>query len=78
MNYLLFTTTRCPKCPEFKAVVADKVTNEGRVLNELDPDFGELAAQHNVTAAPTIIFFDEGGEVFRTSDLSELDSFLNN
>lgn len=78
MSYLLFTTTRCPKCPEFKAAVAAKVQGEGRVLSELDPDFGELASVYGVTAAPTILFFQGEHETFRTSDLSELDSFLNN
>ena len=76
MNYLLFTTTRCPKCPEFKKFVADHVTFEGTVLNETMPEFGDRIAEYEVSNAPTIIIFDEGREVFRGSETYELEAFL--
>ncbi len=77
MNYLLFTTTRCPKCPEFKKFVTDNVSFEGKILNETMEEFGDLIADYDVSNAPTIIIFDDGREVFRGSETYELEGFLN-
>jgi hypothetical protein len=77
MNYLLFTTTRCPKCPEFKEFVADNVTFDGTILDETLPEFHDKIAEYGVANAPTIIVFDGETEVFRGSEVYELEGFLN-
>ncbi len=77
MNYLLFTTTRCPKCPAFKEFVAENVTFSGEVLDEMSPDFPEKSMDLGITVAPTIVVFNEkGSEIFRANETDELDGFL--
>lgn len=76
MNYLLFTTTQCPKCPEIKKFVSEKVILPGRILNETMPDFGDLIGEHGVSAAPTMIVFEKGQEVFRGNEISEIEDFI--
>jgi thioredoxin-related protein len=76
MNYICFTTTSCPKCPEFKSFIAENIKFEGEILDETKPNFMEIISSHNVTAAPTILIFDSKKEVFRTSEIYELGEFL--
>lgn len=77
MHYLLFTTTTCPKCPAFKEYVSENADFEGEMIDENSEEFMAKAQELNVTAAPTIIIFEDEDEIFRTSDTSELDSFLS-
>ena len=76
MNSLLFTTTRCPKCPEFKQFVADNVSFDGVILDETMSGFHDKIAEYSVSNAPTIIIFEEDKEVFRGSETYELEEFL--
>lgn len=76
MNYLLFTTTRCPKCPAFRAYVEENLDMEGEVIDENIPDFGKRIADSHVANAPTILIYDGDEEVFRTSEVGELEEFL--
>ena len=76
MNYILLTTTRCPKCPAFKAFVADNVPFEGQIYDETCPEFMDLVQKWNATAAPVMIILDGDTEVFRTSDMAALADFL--
>ncbi|MDH3324774.1 MAG: hypothetical protein OEL89_03990 [Candidatus Peregrinibacteria bacterium] len=76
MNYILLTTTACPKCPEFKQFVVDNVTFEGVLLDETNPEFTNRIAELGVTAAPTMVIFEDEKEIFRTSETYELQDFL--
>jgi len=76
MNYICFTTTSCPKCPEFKSFITQNVKFEGEIWDETKPNFMEKISEHDVTAAPTILIFDNGEEVFRTSEIYDLGEFL--
>ncbi len=76
MRYLLFTTTTCIKCPEFKAFVEDKIDFEGEILNEQSADFAESLTRYGVSTAPTILIFEDDTELLRTSELFELEEFL--
>ncbi len=77
MHSLLFTTTTCPKCPAFKAFVAEHVKLPVEVLNETIPHFLDKIGEYGVTNAPTLIVFDDGGkEIFRTSEVYEAEEFL--
>ncbi len=77
MHYLLFTTTRCPKCPDFKNFVAEKISFKGECLNEQHSDFQRLAAKFGVTMAPSILIFsDQNERLLCTSETHELETFL--
>lgn len=78
MHYLLFTTTHCPKCPEFKNFVHENVSFPGEAFDETHPEFSDKIAAADVTNAPTIIVWDEEHEVLRTSEIIELRDFLSN
>ncbi len=77
MTSLLFTTTTCPKCPAFKTFVAERISFPVEILNETMPNFSDKIAEYGVTNAPTLIVFDDGGkEIFRGSELYEVEEFL--
>lgn len=81
MYYLLFTTTQCPKCPSFKEFVERNVHFPGKIIDERDDKFHQLAREFSISSVPNILVFeDESLEsaVCRTGELSELYSFLNN
>ncbi len=77
MNYILFTTTQCPKCPAFKGFVAEHVAFEGEILNEQSPNFMDNIKQYGVANAPTIVILEGAEEIFRTDDISQLQDFLD-
>lgn len=77
MKYVLFTTTRCPKCPDFKIFVSQNVELPGKILDETMPEFSEKIGAFGVTNAPTIIFLDDQDqEVFRSSETYEITDYL--
>ena len=77
MNYLLFTTSKCHKCPEFKEYIRMHIDFNGTILDENSPDFSNTAKEFNITSAPHfIIFNDDNNILFRTGDLSELATFI--
>ncbi len=76
MHYLLFTTSQCPKCPEFKAFVSEQVQFEGEILDETAEGFMDQIRAAGVSAAPTIILFEGEKEVFRTDEIYQLQDFL--
>lgn len=78
MNYILFTTTRCPKCPAFKQFVAENIQFEGVILNEQSQNFMDNIKQFGVSNAPTIVILENTKEIFRTSEISQLQEFLAN
>ena len=77
MNYLLFTTTRCQKCPEFKNFVQENIEFEGEILNETMDNFTDMIVTHNATSAPLLIIFNnKEEELFRTTEIYELQEYL--
>ena len=79
MNALLFTTTRCPKCPAFKEFVGENISFPVTILDETMAEFSDEIANYGVANAPTIIVFGEDGEeVFRGTETYELGEFLKN
>lgn len=79
VNYLLFTTTTCPKCPAMKAWVAENLAwCPGEMLDNSAKDFLDRALTHSVTAAPTFILFAEDElPIFRTDDISTLADYFS-
>jgi glutaredoxin len=78
MHYILFTTTHCNKCPAMKSFVKDKVKFSGKILDENSEDFREEVAKNNLTSAPTFIVHDKNQEIFRSSEIYEIEEFLKN
>ncbi|MFA6458455.1 MAG: hypothetical protein WCV72_03655 [Patescibacteria group bacterium] len=77
MRYLLFTTTTCPKCPAVKSFVAAEIKFAGETLDNTAPDFGEKVQKFGVQNAPTFLIFDAADqEIFRGSEVSEIQDFL--
>ena len=79
MKYILFTTETCPKCPEVKTYIKEKISFEGELLDNTAPNFMELAGEYGVTGAPTMIIFNDAKkEIFRGSETYEIEDFLKN
>jgi hypothetical protein len=78
MKYLLITTATCPKCPAIKKFVTEKITFAGAILDNTSSDFATRIAKFNVTAAPTLLIFDQKNkEIFRGTEIYEVEEFLN-
>lgn len=71
--YSYFYRNTCPKCPPVKKYI-NNLPIDGKDIN-VDNDSGiEQAIVHNVTASPTVIFFDHSGEeLFRANDIEKLE-----
>jgi len=77
MRYLLFATMACPKCPTIKTFVAENLDFPGEILDDTTPDFLERAGKFQITAAPTLLIFDENDtEIFRGNEVVEIADFL--
>lgn len=77
MRYLLFTTTSCPKCPAVKNFVAAEIKFAGEILDNTALDFGEKVQKFGVQNAPTFLIFDDADqEIFRGSEVAEIQDFL--
>jgi len=76
MNYILFTTSQCPKCPAFKEFVAKNIKFDGEILNEQSPNFMDNIKQFSVHNAPTMVILNGTEEIFRTDEVSQLQGFL--
>jgi len=80
MNYLLFTTTQCPKCPAFKEFVQKFIKFPGKIINETDESFRSLALEFAVSSVPTLLVFEDDNQeqaVLRTSEAADVYSFMN-
>ena len=76
MNYILFTTTQCPKCPAFKEFIAENIDFDGEIINEQNSNFMDNVKIFGVSNAPTIVILENEKEVFRADDISQLAEFL--
>lgn len=80
MHYLLFTTTRCPRCPSFKEFVQKFVKIPGEILDENNPSFQNLASQYGVSTVPTFVVLkdEDPNAILQTNETSDIYSFINN
>ncbi|MBP9761254.1 MAG: hypothetical protein KBD15_03390 [Candidatus Magasanikbacteria bacterium] len=79
MNYLLFTTSTCPKCPLFKDFVQKHLHVQGEIIDQHDTQFEPLSREFVVSHVPTLLVFeDEQREtaVLRTSEISDVYEFI--
>lgn len=61
MTYLLFTTLRCPKCPEAKEWFISQLDMDYEIVTfETHPMARELAAKYGIMSVPTVVNEDTG------------------
>ena len=63
-KYKLFTTPTCPSCPPVKEFMKG-VEMKGEMVDASTPEGLEDARKYGVSAVPTVLFFDEKGEVVK-------------
>ena len=69
---LLFTTSTCPKCVMAKKFLADAGLAYETVVVDKDP---ALAKQYGVRQAPTLLVLENGAEVQRIENPSNIRRF---
>ncbi len=77
MYYLIFTTSTCFKCPDFKKNILKNINFEGEILDEHNDDFLSRAQKFSIMSVPFVIIFKDKTqkeELFRTD---EEYSFIN-
>jgi glutaredoxin len=74
---ILFTTKACPKCPAVKTLLENSETNYFAIDDSM-LNFMEMADKYSVRSVPTLMAVDQnGGEIWRASDLSEIAEIIN-
>ena len=77
-SYLYFYRPACPNCPPVKEFL-EEMRLDGETLNVDTEDGMNAAAQYEVLAAPTVIFFDaEGKEILRAHNAELLRELFAN
>ncbi|NCC69992.1 hypothetical protein EOM09_00195 [bacterium] len=79
MYYILFTTSTCFRCPDFKKNILKIVDFDGEILDEKNNNFLSMAQQFSIMSVPNIIIFKDKTkkeEIFRTSEEYDLISWL--
>ena len=72
---ILFTTTTCPKCVMAKKFLADAGISYETVVVDKAP---ALAKQYGVRQAPTLLVLENGMEVQRVENPSNIRAFCEN
>lgn len=74
----MFFTPMCPKCPKIKEYLETaKIDKE--LINAADPSGLDQAKEYGISSVPTVIFFDEKGEmVSQAHSLEEVKRVLEN
>lgn len=75
MKFKLFTTQRCPKCPEVKEFMQG-LDIEGEFIDASTPEGLEEAKKFNIMNVPLVIFFDGDKEVERAGSIEEIKKVL--
>lgn len=74
----VFFTPMCPKCPAIKEYVATQKI-EQELVNAATPEGLEQAREYGINGVPTVLFFDEKGElVSEAHNLEEVKRVLEN
>ncbi len=78
MEYKLFTTRFCHKCPAMKEFLGSQDKVAGVFVDCSAPDGMEEAKKYNITRVPTVLFLD-GEEVKHTChEKEDVESLLQN
>ena len=76
LEYKLFTTRFCHKCPAMKELLMGQNKISGESVDASTPEGMVVARQYNITGVPTVVFLDEGVEVKRTQEKGEVEDVI--
>ena len=71
MQYKLFTTPMCPKCPAMKEHMAGQSKISGEIINCHTPEGLAEARKLVISSVPTVVFFDDDGKESRRCGTKE-------
>ena len=75
---LYFSTPNCMVCEIMKPKVLEALQDYDTDLIDIDAaEYPEIAGQHRVFAAPTVLVFYEGKEVLRESRFIDIDKITH-
>ena len=75
MMYKFFYTSHCPRCPQVKKYLEQRKDIEGSwIAADTDEGLNE-ARKHQIMQVPTVIFFENNGEIGRAGTIAEIESF---
>lgn len=77
-SFLFFSSLYCRNCGPMKNFIEEGNIKANGENVDVSTELGvEIARKYNVSSTPALIFFDgENNEIFRTSNLDELKTFL--
>ena len=77
MEYKLFTTKFCHKCPAMKEFLSSKSELKGSFIDASEPEGLEEAKQFNIQTVPTVVFVDDNNtELHRCNEKQDVEDFL--
>ena len=76
MEYKLFTTRFCHKCPAMKEFLSSQDKVSGSVVDCSSPEGMEEAKRFEVVAVPTVLFVDGDSVVHRCREKEEVEGVL--
>ena len=71
MQYKLFTTPMCPKCPAMKEIMHSQSKVTGEVINCNTPEGMAEARKFLISSVPTVVFLGEDGRESRRCGTKE-------
>ena len=75
MRYILFTTPTCPNCPVVKEYMHESDV-EGEIVDASTPEGLTRAKELEISAVPTVVFFEDDKEIGRANSVDETKNFL--
>ena len=76
IKYMVFTTPTCPNCPAVKEYLSSQEKIKGDFVDASTSDGLDLARKHEVTAVPTVIFFQDDKEINRAFSKEETQKII--
>jgi len=76
IEFLVFTTPTCPNCPVVKEYLQNQDKIKGKMVDASTSEGLELARKYEVTAVPTVIFFQDDKEINRAHSKEETEKII--
>ncbi|MDD4526869.1 MAG: anaerobic ribonucleoside-triphosphate reductase [Candidatus Margulisbacteria bacterium] len=69
-QYKMFYSEHCPGCKPVKSILSSQIAIKGTDINASTKEGLEEAIRNNITGTPTVIFYDEQGNVVQKAHTS--------